>query len=301
MKIILIALISIITFFSSSQNLIPNGDFESNSLCPSVLGQLSVASPWYQSNLGTSDYFNECSILPNNISVPSNYYGFQIAHSGYGYCGFSPISDNVVYQEYITTKLISPLIQNEEYCIRFWYSNADSLCLFINKLDILVSQEPIFINDFSISASPQYTHYELSMDSQNWNLIEGTFIAEGGEEYLSIGIFDTTNLDTIKLCNDPWASSCVYLYIDDVELVRCGNSIQIPNVFTPNNDYDNDDWIVESNDILNVEIFNRWGNKIFEGNGNTVSWNGNNCIEGIYFYKVTLSSEIKNGFIQLVR
>lgn len=71
----------------------------------------------------------------------------------------------------------------------------------------------------------------------------------------------------------------------------------LPNVFTPNNDGQNDafDIDVVGNHTYSIVIYNRWGNKVFEGDrdgyGNDGNnWNGKNfnngseCPEGTYYF-----------------
>lgn len=68
--------------------------------------------------------------------------------------------------------------------------------------------------------------------------------------------------------------------------------VNIPNVFTPNNDGINDDFYVETYgefEVANMKIFNRWGELIWETSSPTVFWNGKNAngeeyAEGTYFY-----------------
>jgi len=52
--------------------------------------------------------------------------------------------------------------------------------------------------------------------------------------------------------------------------------VWIPNSFTPNSDNDNDTWfpIVKNISFLEVRIFNRWGEKIFESEDISQCWDG---------------------------
>ena len=54
--------------------------------------------------------------------------------------------------------------------------------------------------------------------------------------------------------------------------------IQIPNVFTPNGDGQNDHFIVEVPgriyECVDLKIYNRWGQVVFETKDRLVGWNG---------------------------
>lgn len=68
--------------------------------------------------------------------------------------------------------------------------------------------------------------------------------------------------------------------------------IKIPNVFTPNNDGSNDNFVIdiEGEDKYDLQIFNRWGNKVFESKDSKKTWNGKDmndggeCPAGVYYF-----------------
>jgi gliding motility-associated-like protein len=67
--------------------------------------------------------------------------------------------------------------------------------------------------------------------------------------------------------------------------------ILIPNIFTPNNDKNNDEFFITVSHVKSVKvcIFNRWGNKMCDYDDVNGSWdgnvNGNMSSEGVYFFK----------------
>ena len=71
-----------------------------------------------------------------------------------------------------------------------------------------------------------------------------------------------------------------------------GLSFWIPNAFTPNNDGKNDLLKVEGYNFTNftIQIYNRWGEKIFFSDNPDVSWNGRyneaEAPEDVYVYKL---------------
>jgi gliding motility-associated-like protein len=83
-----------------------------------------------------------------------------------------------------------------------------------------------------------------------------------------------------------------FIFIDSVKLV-------IPNAFSPNNDGINENLVFEGFNLsmIDVLIFDRWGQEIFQGKGERVTWdgkvNGQLCTVGAYPYLVNAIG--KNG------
>jgi gliding motility-associated-like protein len=88
--------------------------------------------------------------------------------------------------------------------------------------------------------------------------------------------------------------------------------IYIPNIFSPNNDNQNDVFYVRGEGIasLHLLIYNRWGNKVFESNDITQGWDGTQhgqkCESGVYIYRAEITftngeTITKRGDITLVR
>jgi|GEM_PF-6331140 len=68
---------------------------------------------------------------------------------------------------------------------------------------------------------------------------------------------------------------------------------KIPNVFTPNGDNLNDEFVMAANEnILHLTIFDRWGQKVFESSEQVKTWNGKKdstvLNEGTYYYVAEL-------------
>jgi len=66
----------------------------------------------------------------------------------------------------------------------------------------------------------------------------------------------------------------------------------VPNVFTPNNDLQNDLFRTASQNILDwdTKIYNRWGQQVYSSNVKDVEWDGSfkgkPCDDGIYIYTI---------------
>ncbi len=286
-----------------AQNLIPNGDFEFYTQCPNGYSEIFKAFPWYEPGQGTSDYYNVCSSSPD-VSIPNNWAGHQQPHSGNGYAGLNDLAICPGWcSEYIATPLKEPLIGGNAYCLSLWVSKSDYTCWDHNGLGVYFSSDSIHFNDYLLSDLPlgNIVFTEIITDTINWVFLSGTYIASGGESFISIGNFSKGNMDTLDLCNVQELSN---VYVDDVSLINCSellNEFTIPNIFSPNNDNVNDIWLLNTIEKVKVTILNRWGNIIFEGEGKNISWNGLDQTEGVYFYKIETSKTVKTGFIQLMR
>ena len=86
----------------------------------------------------------------------------------------------------------------------------------------------------------------------------------------------------------------------------------IPNVFTPNGDGINDVFRVQHAGILsfNIEVFNRWGTKVWEAESAEVRWDGRTTAgieasEGVYHYILKAKTKTKDfsrtGTVTLLR
>lgn len=318
-KLIFILLITLSSTITYSQNLIYNGDFELFDSCPTSIStpgdpQLERCSGWKIPTMATSDYYNACASWP--ASVPINTMGIRTPYSGNAYCGL--LIEHCLYSqcdgwwiEYIQSKLIQPLKANYEYLFNGKIAFSNKLNEYAyTSFGAYFSEFTIFKNDnkpLNVNPQIQNANSLFLTDTLNWTEITGKFIAQGDEKYITLGFFiDTTNVDTLRFTDiviDP-NNFASYYYIDDFSLIETGNVFTFPNVFTPNDDGENDIWkpfILKEEDV--IEIFNRWGNKIYTVNFKNKGWDGKNtsgkdCSDGVYFY---ISTSNQKGTIQLIR
>lgn len=98
---------------------------------------------------------------------------------------------------------------------------------------------------------------------------------------------------------------------DAIEIKRCKGQLFIPNAFTPNNDGLNDYFEIKGTgaEKFSIEIFDRWGNQVFESLDINHSWdgthNGQRAMLGVYTYKIWYGSgnesEVIYGSVTLVQ
>ncbi len=63
----------------------------------------------------------------------------------------------------------------------------------------------------------------------------------------------------------------------------------VPNIFTPNGDGNNDEFkiLLQGVQTMHLEIYNRWGRKVYETNDINASWDGGKQKDGVYFWIAT--------------
>jgi gliding motility-associated-like protein len=78
----------------------------------------------------------------------------------------------------------------------------------------------------------------------------------------------------------------------------------LPNVLTPNNDGQNDIFVIEGRqEGLKLQIFNRWGRKVFGSDDYKNNFGGENLEAGAYYFVLQDSRDNQSytGWIQLIK
>ncbi len=210
--VLLVVIWSCLLPSGKAQNLVPNPSFEVFTTCPTTLGIGGPLQciPWVSYN--SADYFNVCGGF--NTGVPFNAWGYQEARTGVAYVGvFHKINGGFPEQrEYIQAPLLEPLEAGICYDVGYWVNLSDVSCA-VNRTGVLFTEGPETTPFLEI---PQIditdTFYR---DKVNWEYVSGYFLAEGGEDYITIGNFyNDADTDFDPPCDDFVVSG--YYYIEDV-------------------------------------------------------------------------------------
>lgn len=148
-----------------------------------------------------------------------------------------------------------------------------------------------------------------------WEIYDGEIISENPTQTDSIVVkWNTEGLQTLSVyeqtelgCKGKTLEIGVLAIENDFEIV-----LDIPNVFTPNEDNKNDYFTIGYNyppENYKITIFNRWGNTVFETHDIKYSWDGRisgeYCTPGVYYYVIQYQNkgniETKNGFLHVFR
>ncbi len=221
---IILWLIACIHCYSHAQNLVPNGNFEQFSGCPTDKGQIIACTGWRNYHLGTCDFFHTCSI--GNAHVPKNQFGYQVPVSGNGYAGIYTYDGNDArYREYLT-RPIPPLTVGFTYEISFFvslanqsgYSTSDiGVWFYENGPSATLGSGYAYLN---VTPQVSFASYGHITDTTNWVLFKGSFVADSAYSTIVIGSFSKPT-DTNQVGTGhgvfPHANAAIY-YIDSVVL-----------------------------------------------------------------------------------
>lgn len=171
-------------------------------------------------------------------------------------------------------------------------TNTITGCTATNTVNVMsVSPVASFTPDVTGGVNPLTVNLgntSVGASTYNW-VFDGNFTSPA-TTFNASTTFTTWGTHTITLV--AYAGACsdttsLVIMVDE------GFSIEIPNVFTPNNDGTNDVFTIKSKGVkeISLEIYNRWGQKMYEFTGAKAAWdgitgNGEEASAGTYFYFV---------------
>ncbi|MBX7109787.1 MAG: gliding motility-associated C-terminal domain-containing protein [Chitinophagales bacterium] len=153
----------------------------------------------------------------------------------------------------------------------------------------------------------QFTNKSIGAAAFYWDFDDGTFSSEEdpAHRYATPGEYSVTLMATgTGDCSDTIMKSFVEVIPATIAF--------IPNAFTPNGDGLNDIFLPANMNLqaLEMKIFNRWGNLIFQSTSKDTGWDGNTdglpAEAGVYIYWISLEfdngkNELRKGNLTLVR
>lgn len=293
-----------ILFSIAQVNLVPNPSFEMYSSCPTSSGQITYSNNWMSPTLGTPDYYNSCSSV---MSVPVQGPGlFQNAADGNAFAGIWCYYDASQYREYIQVMLSDTLKSGDSYDVSFKVNLMNGCQYSISTMGLVLSNSPISsgCSNCLLSYSPQIENpaSDVLSDTLGWTIVSGTYVANGGERYVTIGNFKSDANSNAVYDSDGIYNEAYYL-IDDISVTRINvgidehnNSYNI-NVFpNPSTGALKFTYNRMTQDRGEVEIYDLTGKKLktypLKDYENTLHIDDLSVDNGIYFYRITINGSI---------
>jgi len=199
----------------------------------------------------------------------------------------------------------------------YYFTVIDDVCSAIDSVFIDIMDPPIaqFTATPTSGCSPMtvaISNTSQNTTNYNWDFGNGNtaFVTDMNpinETYTTSGVItliasddsgcaDTTEVAIAVIpcgCTDPLATNYDPNAIqDDGSCFFPIPEVTAPNVITPNGDNFNDVFFLNTTNTISVQltITNRWGNLIYEAEGDNPSWDGTNIngetvAQGVYFYR----------------
>jgi gliding motility-associated-like protein len=209
----------LLSYAATSQNLIPNGDFENCWNLPYDFGQCNRATGWNNVNghytmapYGSPDYYRVNGF--DNVGL-----GLIPPYSGSGQMGFVAF-DSIFpnYREYISTKLNTNLIVGQQYQVSFYLTNGDGINYTVPisglgmhfSIDSLTQSfaEPILV-------APQIEISNITYIVNTWQPYSFIITATNPFRYITIGLFK----DDAHITHSIFGKHGAYYFIDKIEMV----------------------------------------------------------------------------------
>ena len=209
------------------QNLVPNSDFETFINCPTDVANMTEVAQWSSATSATPDYYNVCATNPM-MDIPTNFNGNETPHSGNAYAGIVTRDIFSDWMEYITIQLSSPLVAGTTYTVSFWASCAEddngvwsvfeTMGRSTKLAAYLSANDPTNLGIMSLlSGTPQVSSSGTVNQINGWTEVTTTYIASGGEQYITIGNWDAVTIGYGTGITIDCGTA--YYYIDDVSVI----------------------------------------------------------------------------------
>lgn len=233
---------------AAQANLVPNPSFEDTIHGPiygSINGILGTCvKDWYSPNTNPGDgawyyYFGP------NLPMPTALEYIYLPNSGIGMIKIGIVeSFNPIRREYTQCQLIDSMRYNETYYVSYFVKryNLPSMCLsngtslFFSDTAIIRINSNSFENIqnygqgfFDLSASVTSFQEEIISDTNKWTKIEAVYQAQGGEQFITLGNFNT-NQNTKFTCPNSNITTPTSAYLFDDITVMHIDSLEKPLV-----------------------------------------------------------------------
>jgi len=236
----------------SAQNLVLNPSFENVANAPYCFFQ--GVYNWHDTDAlsdtcTTPDVFGSGFMLPPPLVMPNPFssspnaaLGYQYSRTGSNHAGII-VYDTLPspYREYLEGTLSAPLLAGKQYKVKFYINLAEIGSQYAsNSIGVYFSNTLLQKNhcttpgNFNVTPQLQYIGPILT-DSVNWVPLEWTYIAQGGEQYITIGNFNSNANTTTTIVKQSADHPIAYYFIDDVEVTAL-NCSSIDIILSSTND-----------------------------------------------------------------
>lgn len=214
---------------AQNENLVMNSSFENTQGNPKNVKSFKYLDSISSSNNTTVDLYS-ANANRTAYEVPENHMGTMASKSGNNYVGivayygdeagiFKTKPGYQKYSEYIQFTLSEPLVAGKTYAISFNSSLADGSAYAVSGMGFYVSKTKVDVkNNSFLELEPQIVS-PFIIESKEWTTFTSTYVATGGERYLTLGCFENYMEVKKVIPENTNNSRKAYYFIDDVSVV----------------------------------------------------------------------------------
>lgn len=220
------------SLYSQSKNLVENPSFEYYTY-PVIKTWPGATEPgqqilpgWVTPTRGTADFYNSANSVCDGYPIAK-------ARTGEGRCAMilglgiqnQPAKN---YKEYIQGRFMTPLDSGKKYCVKFYVALDRSSPYTTTGIGAYISEDAVR-SQFKdpLTEKAQIITHQLITSEDGWTLISGTYVAKGGERFITLGSFTDTSVVSLyslgkssaTVISSGHITRSAYFYFDDVSVV----------------------------------------------------------------------------------
>ena len=163
---------------------------------------------------------------------------------------------------------------------------------------VVLDIELLIARECDLTTSVSFTNKTTGIDAMTWNMGNGTVVTGLNPPPYFYG--NAAGVYTITITGTNTTTNCSQTV---VRTITVGTSTEfVANVITPDEKGKNEKFVLpDSLGKYKLEMFNRWGKKLYENGDYKGEW-GSGLDAGIYYYLITSPSGVEcKGFVQVLK
>lgn len=241
-KIVTPLFLILFSVVATAQNLVVNPSFEqTTSNCANLGGEgffTDLNGTWSNASnnaagdsCSSPDLFSACNLVfgnPSPMHMPNSALGYQYSRTGTRHAGIITHEGLSEYREYIQGQTSAPLQAGVSYCVSMYVSLGNDVVYATDNMGIYFTNTPYLrdpcpgTTNSLINVTPQlnYDCAPITDTTANWFRLEWNYVAQGGEQYFTIGNFFSNANTNIITVGSSMTNPYAYYFIDDVSIIE---------------------------------------------------------------------------------
>jgi OmpA-OmpF porin, OOP family len=222
------AALAIISATAQESNLVMNGSFEATDGKVRGRAEYDRADNISSANNTTIDLYST-EACRKGYRIPENDMGSQGSKTGNNYVGFTAYYGQETgifktkpayqkYSEFIQLDLREPLAAGKAYAVSFDIALAEKSAFAVSGIGVYFTNDKMDVkNNAYLEVTPHIIASNV-LTSTDWNVFTATYVAKGGERFLTIGCFDDYMYVQKVIPENTDNSRKAYYFLDDVSV-----------------------------------------------------------------------------------